>query len=96
MITRIVKLAIQPRSPEGQSFRELFGEIKSKIAGQPGCHGVELLESEKHFFTYSHWTEERFLLDYRQSELFGEVWPKTKALFYDRPEAWTCQTTDKS
>ena len=96
MITRIVKLAIDPESAAGQDFRDLFASIKMKIAGQPGCHGVELLESEKHFFTYSHWTEERFLMEYRQSDLFAEVWPKTKALFYDRPEAWTCLTTDRS
>ena len=96
MIERIVKLAIVPDSNEGITFREIFSASKNHIANQPGCHGVHLLESETHFFTYSSWETEEYLNAYRQSSLFGEVWPKTKALFYDKPEAWTCLKTDSS
>ena len=76
--------------------RVIFAESKNHIAGQPGCHGVQLLESEGHFFTFSHWESEADLNAYRESALFGEVWPKTKALFYDKPQAWTCHKTDSS
>jgi len=90
MITRIVKLAIDPRSKEGASFRRLFIESKKHIEGQAGCHRVVLLEAQSYFFTHSTWDSEEALDSYRKSDLFGDVWPRTKALFYDKPEAWTC------
>ncbi|HCP40218.1 MAG TPA: antibiotic biosynthesis monooxygenase [Cryomorphaceae bacterium] len=96
MIERIVKLAIDPSSEEGAAFRDIFAQSRNRIASQPGCHGVHLLESEGHFFTYSMWDSEADLNAYRQSTLFGEVWPKTKALFYDKPQTWTCLKTDSS
>jgi heme-degrading monooxygenase HmoA len=96
MIERIVKLAIDPNSEQGTAFRMIFAESKNHIAEQPGCHGVHLLESEGHFFTFSQWESEADLNAYRRSALFGEVWPKTKALFYDKPQAWTCHKTDSS
>jgi heme-degrading monooxygenase HmoA len=96
MIERIVKLAIDPNSEQGTAFRMIFAESKNHIAGQPGCHGVQLLESEGHFFTHSFWESEADLNAYRESALFVEVWPKTKALFYDKPQAWTCHKTDSS
>ena len=58
MIERIVKLAIDPNSEQGTAFRMIFAESKNHIAEQPGCHGVHLLESEGHFFTFSHWESE--------------------------------------
>ena len=96
MIERIVKFAIDPSSEQGTAFRMIFAESKNHIARQPGCHGVQLLESEGHFFTFSYWESEADLNAYRESALFGEVWPKTKALFYDKPQAWTCHKTDSS
>ena len=96
MIERIVKLAIDPSSEKGIAFRAIFAESKNYIAEQPGCYGVHLLESEEHFFTHSLWESEADLNAYRQSALFGKVWPKTKALFYDKPQAWTCHKTDSS
>lgn len=96
MIERIVKLAIEPSSEEGEVFRAIFAESKNRIKDQPGCRGVHLLESEHHFFTHSYWDSEAHLNDYRNSALFGQVWPKTKKLFYDKPMAWTCRKTDSS
>ena len=96
MIQRIVKLAIDPDTDAGDEFRAIFERSKEKIAQQPGCAGVRLLQSERHFFTYSLWRSEADLNAYRESALFGSVWPKTKALFYDKPEAWTCQLIDGS
>lgn len=96
MIQRIVKLSIEPQTNAGAEFRAIFEGSKAKIAQQPGCAGVKLLQSEHHFFTYSLWQSEADLNAYRESALFGSVWPKTKALFYDKPEAWTCQLIDSS
>jgi heme-degrading monooxygenase HmoA len=43
--------------------------------------------------TYSHWTGEEALDNYRHSELFRVTWAKTKQLFADRPEAWSLDVT---
>jgi heme-degrading monooxygenase HmoA len=91
MITRIVKLAIAPGSEQGTEFERIFASSKAKIAAQPGCFGVKMLRGEGHYFTYSTWNAEADLNQYRKSELFREVWPRTKALFYNKPEAWTLE-----
>ena len=40
-------------------------------------------------FTYSWWDSEDDLNNYRNSELFKDVWSKTKILFNKKPEAWS-------
>lgn len=75
-------------------FKVLFEEHKAAIRAVKGCHRLELLQDKTHshiFFTYSWWEDEKNLLDYKNSELFGKVWPSTKALFQDKPEAWTLE-----
>jgi heme-degrading monooxygenase HmoA len=60
----------------------------------PGCNHLELLNDIKTsniFFTYSYWDSENDLNNYRDSELFKEVWSKTKVLFNDKPEAWSVE-----
>ncbi len=62
------------------------------IRGFEGCSHVELLRAEQEsniFFTYSIWESEENLENYRKSELFAQVWGKTKLLFNDKPQAWT-------
>lgn len=76
------------------AFKTLFEEHKSDIRAVKGCHRLELLQDQNQqnvFFTYSWWEEENNLIDYKNSELFGKVWPATKALFLDKPEAWTLE-----
>jgi len=41
------------------------------------------------FFTYSYWDSEKDLNNYRDSQLFKEVWSNTKILFNLKPEAWS-------
>jgi heme-degrading monooxygenase HmoA len=53
---------------------------------------VKLLNEINHsniFFTYSIWDSEEHLNNYRKSELFANVWEKTKVLFDAKPEAWS-------
>jgi quinol monooxygenase YgiN len=75
-----------------QDFENYFPEIVDLIKKQEGCLDVELLHDVKDpriFFTYSKWESENHLNAYRNSELFGQVWPKVKAWFDDKPEAWS-------
>ncbi len=43
------------------------------------------------FFTYSYWETEQDLENYRNSELFFEIWTDTKKLFNNKPEAWSVE-----
>ena len=89
-IQRIVKLTFElNRCDDFQSF---FTEIKDQIAAQPGCFEVRLLKDQAKtgiFFTYSIWDNQASLDAYRETELFGMVWPKVKNWFAARPEAWS-------
>jgi quinol monooxygenase YgiN len=94
MIIRIVKLSFQPSGVS--EFLELFEKHKKAISSSPGCLKLSLLRdpsAEGVFFTYSLWENEDRLDDYRTSDLFKEVWPKTKALFSAAPQAWSLEDT---
>lgn len=90
MIVRIVKMSFKE---EGiQDFLKIFESSKSSIRKFEGVQHLELLREKRDgnvFFTYSHWRSEKDLENYRQSELFKNVWAKTKALFSDKAEAWS-------
>jgi len=90
MIVRIVRLHIDEARLE--AFDALFWRHRDAIASQPGCFGVELMSAKDHpgvRATLSRWKDVDALNAYRASEVFGEVWPATKALFADAPEVWT-------
>lgn len=92
MIKRIVKLTF--RTEEISVFEKIFEESKNKIKACEGCHHVELLqvkETPNIFFTFSIWENENALDAYRHSVFFANTWTKTKALFSDKPAAWTVE-----
>jgi heme-degrading monooxygenase HmoA len=94
MIVRIVQLPIEPGSLKGEKFEALFQEYKSAILDTTGCQRVQLLAADICYFTYSWWDSETDLNAYRDSTTFGVVWPKTKALFSGKPQAWTCNSLE--
>ncbi len=90
MIIRIVKMVFRP--DEVSTFLSLFEERKQLIRSFQGCNHLELWQDEKEkntFFTYSIWDSEAHLNHYRFSELFKDTWALTKALFSDKPQAWS-------
>lgn len=90
MIRRVVKMVF--REEETDAFRNIFHESAPFIRKREGCKHLELwndLNSPNIFFTFSLWDRPEDLESYRQSELFGTTWKKTKALFADKPEAWS-------
>ena len=71
-------------------FMLLFETHRDAIARQPGCRGVQLIQSEdnpERIGTVSLWDDPSSLDAYRGSDLFAAVWPATKALFASRPTA---------
>jgi len=90
MLIRIVKMSFE--AEKIQDFLSTFIAHKEKIKNFKGCSHLELLQDNNNsniFFTYSYWNTERDLENYRNSNLFKNVWAKTKILFDDRPQAWS-------
>ena len=90
MLVRIVKISFHAKHIN--EFLNIFEEKKTLIRNSDGCQLLELYQDKNNpcvFFTYSYWNEEKNLEDYRNSQLFKEVWAKTKKLFNDKPEAWS-------
>lgn len=90
MLVRIVKMSFDEMHIE--EFLRNFHSQKESIRHFKGCQFLELYR-DKHnpsiFFTYSHWETEEALELYRDSNLFTEVWSKTKPLFNQKPKAWS-------
>ena len=73
-------------------FLENFEVIKQKIRNASGNRLLEFYQDKTDpciFFTYSYWETEQDLENYRNSELFFEIWTDTKKLFNKKPEAWS-------
>lgn len=90
MINRIVRLTFIPEKAD--AFIEIFNASKEQIAAFPGNHGLKLLQDEHEknvFYTYSLWYNDESLQRYRKSELFKTTWAATRALFSDKPLAWS-------
>lgn len=90
MFVRIVKMDFNPKNIT--AFLEIFNKNKSKIRAFSGCTFLELYRDKNVpniFFTYSYWIDEKDLENYRTSTLFTEVWSQTKALFQNKPQAWS-------
>ena len=76
-------------------FLHSFEEVKEKIRAFEGCLFLELYRDKQRpeiFFTYSRWIGEEALEAYRSSDLFNEVWGRTKPLFQSKAEAWSVDT----
>ncbi len=90
MFVRIVKLSFHEENIP--AFLENFELMKEKIRNAEGNRFLELYQDKDNkciFFTYSYWETEQDLENYRNSELFYDVWTFTKNLFNDKPEAWS-------
>ena len=75
-------------------FIAIYKKYQKHIRAAQGCQHVELLQDIDNphiFFTYSHWINQQALDQYKDSAIFGEVWPQTKALFDGKPMAWSTE-----
>lgn len=90
MFVRIVKMSFEPSKVE--AFLAHFEINKTDIRNFKGCQLLELYRDKTNtniFFTYSYWSNEEDLENYRQSDLFKTVWTETKPMFNAKPEAWS-------
>ena len=92
MLVRIVKMEF--KTEEVEAFQNLFEANKHKIRNVEGCEFLELYQDVNNkdiFFTYSYWSDEKYLEHYRNSSLFKEIWSSTKVKFKAKPAAWSVQ-----
>jgi quinol monooxygenase YgiN len=71
-------------------FLEIWKTSRTKIRAQPGCQEARLYQDHANpniYYTFSRWATAADLEAYRKSGLFGDVWPRTKALFAHQAEA---------
>ena len=90
MFVRIVKMSFH--SQHIDAFSVMFNQKKEFIRASEGCRLLELYQDKNNpevFFTYSYWDNEEDLENYRNSELFKNVWIQTKKYFNDKPLAWS-------
>jgi hypothetical protein len=96
MIKRIVKMTFR-EDAVARFLDEVFEPSKANIRAFPGCRHMELLRHRANpqvLFTLSIWDSEEALDAYRDSALFQQTWAKTKALFADKPDAWSLDLLD--
>lgn len=92
MIQRLVKLRFHPTTT--QAFEQIVAETRERIRAFDGCLHMEAwkdINDPNAYYTYSRWTSEAALDNYRQSVFFQGTWARTKALFSDRPEAFSAE-----
>lgn len=95
-ILRIVRLSF--RDDGVQDFLNIFYKSQPLIEAFEGCTSVRLKKdaSLSHvFYTVSQWQSEDALESYRNSELFQKTWAKTKALFNDKPLAFSLADVER-
>jgi quinol monooxygenase YgiN len=85
------------RPEEREAFLDIFNASKHLIRQFDGCQQMYLYNEAglpDVFFTLSVWDSAAHLDAYRNSELFRKTWTKTKALFADKPQAWSIEQLD--
>ncbi len=96
MLIRVVRMTFRPEVVG--AFLANFELNKESIRNSPGCQYLELWQDENQeniFITYSHWESEKSLNQYRDSELFKTVWSFTKALFAEKPIAFSSKKLEE-
>lgn len=83
MLLRIDRMTFKP--DRVNAFLEQFDESAPKIRAVEGCHQLELWQDPNVYTTFSHWTNEEALDQYRNSSLFRSIWAEVTPLFAARP-----------
>jgi (4S)-4-hydroxy-5-phosphonooxypentane-2,3-dione isomerase len=92
MVVRIVRMHF--KSENVDLFLEIFHGNKGLIRKVKGCTHLELLKDVNNrliYSTISYWEQAEDLENYRQSELFKNVWSRVKPLFSAPTEAFSLE-----
>ncbi|PHI19285.1 3-dehydroquinate synthase [Lewinellaceae bacterium SD302] len=92
MIQRLVQLTF--REDATAAFEQILEESRSVIRQQAGCLHMEAWRDVNEptvYYTYSRWLDQDSLDAYRNSDYFGQIWPRTKALFSAKPRVFSAE-----
>ena len=92
MIIRIVRMHFTEAGVE--KFLEIFKRHQIAMRNVEGCTHLELLKDLNNplvYTTLSYWQQVQNLENYRESELFKNVWGQVKTLFSARTEAFSLE-----
>jgi quinol monooxygenase YgiN len=95
MIVRWVSLPLRPDS--STAFERLYRASAPRVRQRPGCLAVYLLrhpDDEDTYVTLSLWQDAASLETYRESNVFGEIWPQVKALLRAPASARSYEVVD--
>ena len=90
MLYRVVRMVFSEITKS--DFVKIFYAKQSAIEASEGCIEVFLMQDERDpmaMATWSLWKEEKYLDQYRNSELFIVTWEEVKPLFTERARAWS-------
>jgi (4S)-4-hydroxy-5-phosphonooxypentane-2,3-dione isomerase len=90
MILRLVKMHF--KADQTATFLAFFDTIQDEIRRVPGVINLKLYQDKNDpniIFTHSTWLNMSSLDAYKKSDLFGKVWPRTKAMFASEAMAWS-------
>ena len=92
MIIRIVRMHFTEAGVG--NFLEIFKRHQAAIRSVEGCTHLELLKDLNNplvYTTMSYWQHAQNLENYRESDLFKNVWGQVKTLFAARTEAFSLE-----
>lgn len=92
MLIRIVRMTFHEEKVE--EFLQLFKETSGKIREFKGCRHLALWKdynANNVYITYSKWENADSLEAYRDSDLFQNIWSRTKILFKEKPVAFSSE-----
>ncbi len=92
MIVRIVSLKCKPEDVD--AFRLLLRQFMPRVLSAPGCLSLRIVgdvDKPTSFYTISAWRSVEDLDAYRNSPLFGDIWPRVRGMLRERAWASTCE-----
>jgi len=92
---RIVKLTL--REDKLDEFLDFYQTVKPIICNYRGCQSLRLLQDihkPTTVFTFSEWTNEYDLENYRISDTFQLIWSTMKPWFSQQADAWSTKQQD--
>lgn len=96
MILRVVKMNVDEEKRDAfELFMKNLREEKLKLAGCLHFDYFHEKNNKNIFYSYTIWESEKYLKQYKKTDLFIEVVSTLKKLCTEEPKAWTIENVFK-
>lgn len=89
-LVRIVRLSFKEEHLD--DFLQFYSRVQSQIAAFEGCLEVQAFRDNEQpnvIYTISRWADAACLENYRQSDLFRDIWARVSPWFDEKPQAFS-------